>query len=318
MNNIWDEMKKPIFVLAPMDDVTDTVFRQMIASLAPPDLYFSEFVNVDGLQSVGRGKLIHKLQYTKKEKPIIAQLWGKNPNNYYKTTKQLIEMGFDGVDINMGCPVKTVVKDGCCVALVDNRILANEIISQTQKAANGKIPVSVKTRIGNRTVDMSWIEFLLSHNLDALTVHGRTAKQMSKVPADWDIIGQAREMRDRLSPATKIIGNGDVMSRSHGLELAKKHKLDGIMIGRGIFHDPFVFANSLSSESPWQGYSKSQKIELYKKHVQLFAKTWKKGERRSIGLNKFCKIYINGFDGAKELRVDLMDAKNTEELLEKL
>lgn len=314
MNNIWDEMKKPIFVLAPMDDVTDTVFRQMIASLAPPDLYFSEFVNVDGLQSVGRGKLIHKLQYTKKEKPIIAQLWGKNPDNYYKTTKDLIKMGFDGVDINMGCPVKAVVKDGCCVALVDNRILASEIIKATQKAAKGKIPVSVKTRIGNKTVDMSWIEFLLTHNLDALTIHGRTGKQMSKVPAAWDKIGEARELRDRLSPATKIIGNGDVMSCAEGLLLANKYKLDGIMIGRGIFHDPFVFAN----KSPWEDYSKAQKIKLYKKHVQLFSESWKQNERRSIGLNKFCKIYINGFDGAKELRVDLMDAKNTEELLEKL
>lgn len=314
MSNIWDELKKPIFVLAPMDDVTDTVFRQIIADCAPPDIYFTEFVNVDGLQSVGREKLIHKLRYIAKEKPIIAQLWGKNPDNYYKTTKNLIKMGFDGVDINMGCPVKAVVKDGCCVALVDNRILANEIIKATQEASRGKIPVSVKTRIGNRSVDMSWIEFLLTHNLDALTVHGRTGKQMSKVPADWDKIGEARELRDRLSPATRIIGNGDVMSRAEGLVLANKYKLDGIMIGRGIFHDPFVFAE----KSPWEDYSKAQKIKLYKKHVQLFSETWKKNERRSIGLNKFCKIYINGFDGAKEMRVGLMDAKNTEELLEKL
>ncbi|HMS24044.1 MAG TPA: tRNA-dihydrouridine synthase family protein, partial [Candidatus Saccharibacteria bacterium] len=264
-NNIWNDLKKPIFVLAPMDDVTDTVFRQVIADCAPPDLYFTEFVNVDGLQSVGREKLMHKLRYTAKEKPIIAQVWGKNSDNYYKTTKDLIKMGFDGVDINMGCPVKAVVKDGCCVALVDNRILASEIIKATQKAAEGKIPVSVKTRIGNKTTDMSWIEFLLTHNLDALTVHGRTGKQMSKVPADWHKIGEARELRDRLSPATKIIGNGDVMSRADGLKLADKYKLDGIMIGRGIFHDPFVFANSLSSESPWGNYSKAQKIELYKK-----------------------------------------------------
>lgn len=376
MKNIWDELNKPIFVLAPMDDVTDTVFRRIVAGLAPPDLYFTEFVNVDGLQSVGREKLIHKLQIgpnegisrvshldevqeneekqtsrtnstvrasrtklpqqsakssskilgsaenktdaVRKSVPIIAQIWGKHPENYYKTTKDLIKMGFDGVDINMGCPVKAVVKDGCCVALVDNRILAGEIIKATQKAAKGKIPVSVKTRIGNKTVDMTWIEFLLKHNLDALTVHGRTAKQMSKVPADWDKIGQARELRDQLSPTTRIIGNGDVMTRQQGVELAKKYKLDGIMIGRGIFHDPFVFANSLSSESPWPDYSKAQKIELYKKHVQLFKETWKKNERRSIGLNKFCKIYINGFDGAKELRVELMSAKNTDELLQML
>ncbi len=363
-------------MLAPMDDVTDTVFRQIVADCAPPDLYFTEFVNVDGLQSVGREKLLHKLQIgpnegvsrfshldgvqeneekqtsrtngtarafrtklpqqsakssskilgsaqnkadvVRKPVPLIAQIWGKNPDNYYKTTKDLIKMGFDGVDINMGCPVKAVAKDGCCVALVDDRLLASDIIKATQKAAKGKIPISVKTRIGNKTVDMSWIEFLLTHNLDALTIHGRTGKQMSKVPAAWDKIGEARELRDRLSPATKIIGNGDVMSRAEGLKLADKYRLDGIMIGRGIFHDPFVFANSLSSESPWEDYSKEQKIKLYKKHVQLFMKTWKKNERRSISLNKFCKIYINVFDGAKEMRVELMAAKNIDELLKKL
>ncbi len=301
----------PLFVLAPMDDVTDTVFRQVIADCAPPDIFFTEFVNVDGLQSVGREKLIHKLTITKKEKPIVAQIWGKNPDNYYKTTKELIKMGFNGVDINMGCPVRTVVKDGCCVALVDNRELAGQIIKAVQKAAKGKIPVSVKTRVGNRTVDTSWIEFLLSHNLDALIIHGRTAKQMSKVPADWGLIGKARELRDRISPATKIIGNGDVLSRTQGEKLAKKYNLDGIMIGRGVFHDPFVF----SSLDIWKSYTKKQKLGLFKKHVQLFADTYKNNERRSVILNKFCKIYIQGFDGAKEMRVKLMAAKDTDELI---
>lgn len=312
--NIWDELKKPVFVLAPMDDVTDTVFRRIVADCAPPDLFFIEFVNVDGLQSPGREKLIHKLRYKDKEKPLIAQIWGKNPENYYKTTKELIEMGFDGVDINMGCPVKTVIKDGCCAALADNRELAGEIIRATQKAAKGKIAVSVKTRLGNKTVDMSWIEFLLKHNLDALTLHGRTAKQMSKVPADWSKIGEARQMRDKLSPNTKFIGNGDVLSRAHGEELAKKYKLDGIMIGRGVFHDPFVFAK----KSPWSDFSQDQKIALFKKHVELFQNTWQNKERRSVGLNKFCKIYIQDFDGAKELRIKLMASRSVDELLKQL
>lgn len=294
-----------------MDDVTDTVFRQVVADCARPDIFFTEFVNVDGLQSVGREKLIHKLAFTKKETPIIAQIWGKNPDNYYKTTKELIEMGFDGVDINMGCPVKTVVKDGCCVALVDNRELAGQIIKAVQKAAKGKIPVSVKTRTGNRTLDMSWIEFLLEHKLEALIIHGRTAKQMSKVPAEWDKIGEVRELRDRISPATKIIGNGDVLSRAQGEELAKKYNLDGVMIGRGVFHDPFVF----SFVETWANYTKEQKLKLFRKHVQLFADTYKNNERRSVTLNKFCKIYVQGFDGAKEMRVKLMAAKDTIELL---
>ena len=177
-----------------MDDVTDTVFRQIIANCAPPDLYFTEFVNVDGLESPGRERLIHKLEFSNKEKPIIAQIWGLKPENFYKTTKELIKMGFAGVDINMGCPEKTVVKNGTCSALMNNRDLAAEIIKQTQKAAAGKIPVSVKTRLGFNEVDMSWQEFLLNQSLDMLSIHGRTKKQMSKVPSDWVTIGEIRKL----------------------------------------------------------------------------------------------------------------------------
>ncbi|HSX23500.1 MAG TPA: tRNA-dihydrouridine synthase, partial [Candidatus Saccharimonadales bacterium] len=229
--DIWDQLPKPFFVLAPMDDVTDTVFRQMIANIAPPDLYFTEFVNVDGLQSPGRPKLLPKLRFEKKEKPIIAQIWGKNPENYYKTAQDLVGMGFDGIDINMGCPVKDVVKNGCCVALINNRELAVEIIQATREGG-GSLPVSVKTRLGFNEVDLSWHELLLKQKLNALSIHGRTRSQMSKVPADWTKIGEIREIRDRLSPATLIVGNGDVKNRRHGLELAAQHRLDGIMIGR--------------------------------------------------------------------------------------
>lgn len=307
--------KKPFFVLAPMDDVTDTVFRQVIAGTAAPDLFFTEFVNVDGLQSPGRQKLLPKLRVDEAtERPIIAQLWGKNPKNYYEVTKQLKEMGFDGVDINMGCPVKTVVKDGCCSALIDNRQSAGEIIDAVREAAGDDFPVSVKTRVGLKRVDMTWIEFLLSKKLNMLTVHGRTQKEMSKVPAHWDLIGQARELRDRLSPSTLIVGNGDVLSREQGEALAEQYRLDGIMIGRGVFQDPFIFA----ADSPWAHYTKDQKIALYRQHVELFVQTWQNGERKLHTLNKFCKVYISDFDGAKELREQLMNAQSTQELLDLL
>ncbi len=309
--NIWDKLPKPFFVLAPMDDVTDTVFRQIISDNAPADLFFTEFVNVDGLQSAGREKLLPKLKFTKKDRPIIAQIWGKNPENYYKTAQDLVKMGYDGIDINMGCPVKTVVRDGCCAAMMNNRGLAVEIIQATREGAD-TIPVSVKTRTGYSGVDLSWHELLLHQNLEALIIHGRTKAQMSKVPADWDIIGQIRELRDKLSPDTKIIGNGDVVDRPHGVQLAKKHKLDGIMIGRGIFNDPFVFAK----KSPWSDFSQRQKMDLYSKHVKLFAKTWQNNERKLVTLNKFCKIYINGFDGAKDLREKLMVTMDVGEILE--
>src|SRR5579871_6688366 len=161
-----ESLPKPFFVLAPMDDVTDSVFRQIVADCAPPDFYVTEFVNVDGLQSPGRPKLIKKLQFTKKEKPIIAQLWGLKPENFYKTTKEVVEMGFDGVDINMGCPVKTVIKNGACAALINNRELAGEIIDAVKQGAGSALPVSVKTRVGFTTVDMSWIELLLTKKLN--------------------------------------------------------------------------------------------------------------------------------------------------------
>lgn len=297
-----------------MDDVTDTVFRQIVADCAKPDLFFTEFVNVDGLQSPGREHLLPKLRITDKEKPVIAQLWGLKPENFYKTTKDLIEMGYSGVDLNMGCPVRTVTKNGACAALINNRGLAGEIIDATKEAAGGSLPVSVKTRVGFTTVDMSWIEFLLSKILNMLSIHGRTAKQMSKVPADWDLIGQAVPLRDSLSPSTLLVGNGDIMSRKRGKELAGKYDLDGIMVGRGIFHDPFLFAK----DSPWEQWSKGQKLQLFAKHIQLYIDTYKDNERRFEALRKFCKVYINGFDGASELRAEFMNTSSPGEALKLL
>jgi tRNA-dihydrouridine synthase len=310
-------------VLAPMDDVTDTVFRRIIANCAAPDLYFTEFVNVDGLQSPGRPKLLKKLQFTAHEQPLIAQIWGKSPDNFFKTARELADgtfakelglpksVNFAGVDINMGCPDKTVVKNGTCSALINNRPLAKEIIEATREGLAGKLPLSVKTRLGFSTPDMTWIEFLLKQDLHALAIHGRTRKEMSKVPAHWDHIGEARELRDKIAPETLMIGNGDVRDRHHAHQLAGQYGLDGIMIGRGVFHDPFAFAEI----SPWRALSPEKRIDLYRKHVELFARTWQAGERPIQTLNKFCKIYINGFDGAKEMREELMGAINENELL---
>ena len=325
--NKLNKLSRPFFVLAPMDDVTDTVFRQIIADCAPPELYFTEFVNVDGLQSPGRQNLLKKLKFTDKETPLIAQIWGKNPENYYKTVKELkdgtlakeanngdAKTNYIGVDINMGCPVKTVIKSGCCSALIDNRGLAGEIIAAAKEAA-GDLPVSVKTRIGIKNIDLSWFEFLLEQKLNMLTIHGRTQKEMSKVPAHWDVIGQCREIRDSLSPTTLIVGNGDVMSRKQGEKLAEQYKLDGIMIGRGVFHDPYMFENISGNQSTWELLTKKDKLSLYTKHVKLFADTWLDAERKIATLNKFCKIYVNDFPAAKELREKLMNASTINQLL---
>lgn len=319
-------LPKPFFVLAPMDDVTDTVFRTIVRDTAAPDLYFTEFVNVDGLQSPGRPKLLKKLRFTANEGPLIAQIWGREPENFHKTAQQLADgtfarelglpdgVNFVGVDLNMGCPQKAEVSNGTCSALINNRPLAHEIITATQAGLAGRLPLSIKTRLGFHEVQMDWFEFLMQHGLHMLTVHGRTRKQMSKVPADWDLIGAVRKLRDSAGLNTLIVGNGDVMSRAQGEALAAQHGLDGIMIGRGIFQDPFVFAQ----HSPWAEKSALERIALYREHVARFQRTWTNNERPVHVLNRFCKVYINGFDGAKELREQLMAASSCEELLQLL
>lgn len=312
----------PFYILAPMDDVTDTTFRQIISDCAKPDLFFTEFVNVEGLQSPGRKKLLQKLKFTKKDQPLIAQLWGKDPNNFYEVSKQIVNgtlakelnlapgLNFTGVDLNMGCPQKKEVNTGTCAALINNRPLAKEIIKATKKGLKSKLPISVKTRLGFNEIDMTWIEFLLKQNIDMLTIHGRTKKQKSSVSANWQAIGEVVKLRDKISPKTLIVGNGDVLNKEQGNKLVIKYKLDGIMIGRGIFHDPFVF----SGRDIWDELKKTKKLELYKKHVALFNHTWQNNERSIFTLNKYCKIYINGFDGAGVLRSKLMTADNTKEL----
>ena len=247
---------------------------------------------------------------------MIAQLWGKNPENYAKTVVDVKKWGFAGVDINMGCPDKTVVKNGCCSAFIQpkNREHAVAIIQAVKDAAGEDFPVSVKTRLGWNEVDFSWHELLLQQKLSMLTIHGRTRAEMSKVPANWDNIQRVRELRDRLSPTTKIVGNGDVRDRAHGAELAAKHGLDGIMIGRGIFADPFCFA----AESPWETLPPREKISLFKQHVELHQQTYAKGERRFDPLKKFVKVYINGFDGAKELREKIMECTSAPQLVDVL
>jgi tRNA-dihydrouridine synthase len=311
---LYNNLPQPFLVLAPMDDVTDIVFRSIVAECAAPDMYFTEFVNVDGLQSVGHDKLLPRLRKGEHDKPIIAQLWGLKPENFEKSAAEAVELGFDGIDLNFGCPDKTVVKNGACSAMIHNRDLAHKVIEATQRGAGSRVPVSAKTRLGFNEVDLSWHEFLLGHQLDALTVHFRTRKEMSKVPAQWEYAKELVTLRDRISPQTKLIGNGDVKDRPQALELAEQYGLDGIMIGRGVFADPFCFA----AESPWPGYTQEQRIALYRRHVERFAKEWPGGERRLHTLNKFCKIYINGFDGAKELREQCMAATSVEALLDLL
>ena len=305
-------MSRPFLILAPMYHVTDTIFRRIVAGCAPPDVFVTEFVNVDGLRSPGREKLLPYLYLEKTGVPVWAQIWGKRPENYFRVAEELATAGFAGIDINMGCPDKTVLKNNACSALIKpaNRPLAAEIIAAVRAGA-GRLPVSVKTRLGFAEDDLGWHEFLLRQKIDCLSVHARTVAEMSRVPARWQKVGEIKALAEKIAPATKIVGNGDIASRSQALELCRLHNWDGAMIGRGIFEDPFLFAE----KSPWPEMSPAEKVGLYRRHIELYRRTYKEGERKFDPLKKFMKVYLNGFGHASRLRTRIAGCRKAAEAL---
>ena len=311
--NIWQKLKKPFFVLAPMEDVTDTVFRQIVMKCGRPDLFFTEFTSTDGLVSAGHDKVMRRLVYTPKEKPIIAQIWGNTPAHYAEAALMVKKMGFDGVDINMGCPVKTVVAKGFCSGLIRTPKLAVEIVRATKEAVPD-LPVSVKTRIGfDKIQTEDWIGTLLDTEPAAITIHGRTAKEMSKFPARWEEIGRAVQLRDRMKKETLIIGNGDVVSYAQGLDLVKKYHVDGIMIGRGIFQNLWIFNNKIDPAT----ITFPAKIKLLIEHIELYRDTWGP-EAHFDRIKKFYKVYFSGTPNAAVIRNGLMKYDNATDTVEHL
>jgi tRNA-dihydrouridine synthase len=305
--SFWQQLKQPFFVLAPMDDVTDVVFRQVVGQAAAPEVYMTEFVATDGLQSPGRERTLERLRIEPNlQQPLVAQIWGKNPENYRKSARDIAQMGFAGIDINLGCPEKGIVARGCCGGLIGNNELVAEIIQATREGAPD-LAISVKTRIGlTKAITEEWAGFLLTQKLDALTMHGRTVKEMSKVPAQWNEIAKVVALRDKLGVETVIIGNGDVRDRAHGLELAAQTGVDGIMIGRGVFHDLFAFDHDPRVHTP------AEMLEILLHHVALYEE-WGSNKPFQI-LKKFFKIYVNGWAGAAELRVHLMESSTPDEV----
>lgn len=308
MENFWATLKKPFFILAPMEDVTDVVFRHVVQKASPPDVFFTEFTNAEsfchpkGMDSV-RGRLL----FTEDEQPMVAHIWGDQPENFAKMSVSLKEMGFQGIDINMGCPVPNVAEKGKGSGLIKRPEVAAKLI---QSAKNSGLPVSVKTRVGfYETKEMvPWISHLLRQNLANLTVHLRTREEMSKVPAHYELIPEILKLRDEIAPQTLITINGDILNRKEGLELAEKYPIDGIMIGRGIFKNPFAF------EKTPQEHSTKEFLELLKFHLDLHEKYHQDIPRNIVGLHRFFKIYLKGFPGANDLRIALMETKSTEEV----
>lgn len=343
----WDKLPKPFFALAPLYDVTDCAFREMIArrrnievkpqergsTSGGPQVMFTEFVSVDGLShEKSREKLI-KLHfgYTEIQRPIVAQLWGADPEKFRIAAGIVRELGFDGIDINMGCPDKKVVAMGAGAGLIRNPNLAKEIIKATQ-ASN--LPVSVKTRVGYSQPELEdWIPELLSTGIAALTVHARTMKQMSKVPANWEMVKKVVEMRNDINGYkdidgykdingyTLIIGNGDVRSIEEAKARAEEVGCDGVMIGRGIFgHYDFFTEDTNSTNGNVTNNANTDTNELIKKrlgmvveHAELFEKYFK-GLKNFRMLRKHFAEFAKGFPGAREIRAALMSAENSAEV----
>ena len=319
MTTFWNDIKDPIFALAPMEDVTDTVFREIVLSVAGHNklhIVYTEFTNVDGMNHpVGRKRVGERLMVNPSEVKLlkkfgvklVAQVWGKNPEVFYKVVKDISRDGrFDGIDINMGCPVKNVVKNGCCSALIGTPDLAKEIVLAAKEATS--LPVSVKTRIGLKTINTEgWISNLMETKPAAIILHGRIQKQQSEGFADWNQIALGAQIRNEMNPDTAFLGNGDVMSYAEGIEKTMKYRLDGVMIGRGIFHNPWFFS-AVEKERTVE-----ERIALLLTHAELYLNTW--GQQKNFNmLKRFFKIYTSNFHGASSLRNDLMQVNNINEV----
>ena len=304
---IWNELKKPFLILAPMEGVTDIMFRQVIAHAGRPDLFFTEFTNVSSYASEkGRANALERLEIAPSDKPIIAQIWGKNPEHFSATCQALASLGFSGVDLNFGCPDKHVNKAGGGAAMIKTPDLAVECLRNATSSTN--LPVSVKTRLGWSQPEeyREWLSLLLTEHPAALTVHLRTKKEMSKVPAHYELIPEIIKLRDEISPETKLIINGDIKDRAHALELHSKYpEVDGFMIGRGVFQNPYCFTDHTPT--------RDELMELLKMHLSLYEKYTADHYASYEPLKHFFKIYINNFPGAKELRAKLMETHSVSE-----
>jgi len=326
MTSFWNGLSKPFFALAPLADVTDAAFRRIIAKYGKPDVMFTEFTSADGLFLGGekaRAVLMKDLIFTEAERPIVAQFFTANPERMEKAAALAREFSFDGVDINMGCPDRSVEKQGAGAALIKNKACALELIAAAKEGAaqsvsgrRNELPVSIKTRLGyNKNELEEWLLALLSAKPAAITLHARTRKEMSKVPAHWDQIKRAVEIRDSAGSETLIIGNGDVLDIHDAKQKAEESGADGIMLGKAVFGNPWLFLSrpgpGLNKKS-WKP-SMKEKLTVLVEHTKFFEQLL--GDMKNFAvMKKHYKAYVRGFDGARELRTELMEANTADEV----
>lgn len=308
IDNFWRELPKPFFVLAPMEDVTDVVFRTVVRKAGRPDVFFTEFTNSDSYcHPEGKDSVRGRLLFTEEEQPMVAHIWGDNPEYFRQMSIGMAELGFKGIDINMGCPVPNVATRGKGSGLIQRPDVAAELI---QAAKAGGLPVSVKTRLGFTEVDewKEWLKHILEQDIANLSIHLRTRKEMSEVDAHWELIPEIKELRDRIAPETLLTINGDIPNRQVGQELAEKYGIDGVMIGRGIFKNPFAF------EKEAKEHTSKEYLDLLRLQLDLQDHYAEIVPRNMSKLHRFFKIYVKGFRGAGELRNQLMNTKSTDEV----
>lgn len=299
-------------VLAPMADVTDVAFREVIAKYSRhgeehggPDVFYTQFVSCDGLCSPGREILLNDLRYSEIERPIVAQIFGSNPDTFFETAKLLVQLGFDGIDINMGCPDRSVERQGAGAALIKNPARARELIRATKSGAP-HLPVSVKTRVGYNKDELDhWLPQILEEEPAVVTIHARTRKEMSKVPARWGDVARAVEIAR--GSGTLVVGNGDIKNISEGEERARESGADGAMLGRAIFGNPWLFDKNISPDQ----IPLATRLRVMVEHTRLFEELLG-GVKNFAIMKKHYKAYAAGFDGAKELRMRLMEAENAD------
>lgn len=319
-NNFWLKLPRPITAIAPMANVTDEAFRRMFVECGKPDVFWTEFVSVEGLLSRGREKLLTDLWFSPGEHPIVAQIFGSKPKQFEEVAPLIKELGFDGIDINMGCPDRGVERSGAGAALIKDLAHARAVIRALKRSvaadagkANAKngiaLPISVKTRLGYRDIKEmdEWLPALLEEDLAVLTVHLRTRAEMSDVPAHWDLAPKIVAMRNKIAPKTILLGNGDVRSLEDGQAKVKASGMDGFMVGTGIFGNPWFFSGRVPTVK--------ERLERLVAHTELFEKLYRGNNLKNFDvMKKHYKSYtpggIDGFEGAKELRIQLMAAKN--------
>lgn len=307
INGFWDKLAKPFFVLAPMADVTDAAFRRMFAKYGKPDVMWTEFVSADGLNSPGREALLHDLLYGEDEHPIVAQIFGSRPENIERAASLIADLGFDGIDINMGCPDRSIEKQGAGAALMKNPELAQEIIYAAQRGGKG-LPVSVKTRVGYNKIEIDeWIPKILETKPAALTVHVRTRKEMSDVPARWEHVKEVVDMAK--GTGVLIIGNGDIGDMRDARQKVMESGADGAMVGRSLFGNPWYFNENIHYEE----IPLEERFRVMLEHTRLFIDLLG-GVKNFAVMKKHYKAYVNGFEGAKELRVQLMAAETVDDI----